>query len=245
MAALPLALLAAVGDERVRCDAPVTAIGSEDGGHVIGVGEERLLASAVVVATPPAAAAAMLRDTAPSAADELAAIHSSTTGTVLLVYPKGTGDALPEAAGLVVPLGKAPMTAASFVSRTWPKEGFGSRAVIRCTVGGIDAEDVVEARDEQIVEAVCRHLSAVLRLPPEPEASAVVRWPDAIPQYGIGHLERVERIGAALPAGIFVTGNAYRGVGLTDVVRDADETARRVLVHLARDHEPTEREHVR
>jgi hypothetical protein len=54
-----------------------------------------------------------------------------------------------------------------------------------------------------------------------------------MPQYEVGHLERVRAIEASLPAGIFVTGNAYQGVGVADAVRSAWVTAERVGAHLA------------
>ena len=77
-----------------------------------------------------------------------------------------------------------------------------------------------------------------------PEAAAVVRWPSAMPQYGVGHLERVATIDASMPPGIFVTGNAYRGVGVADTVRHANEVAERVHSHLADDERTSERESV-
>jgi oxygen-dependent protoporphyrinogen oxidase len=152
---------------------------------------------------------------------------------VHLVYAEGTADALPEATGFVVPRGRAPMTAATFVSRKWPEEAFGTRAVVRCFVGAVGFEDVLDEPDDEIVEAVCRHLAAFLPLPERAEASSVVRWPRSMPQYEVGHLERVRAIETSLPAGIFVTGNALHGVGVADAVRSAGETAERVRAHLA------------
>ncbi len=148
------------------------------------------------------------------------------------MYPDGTADALPKTTGFVVPSGKAPMTAATFLSRKWPHPAFGSRAVLRCFVGAAGSEDVLHAPDADIVEAVCRHLAAALPLPERAAASAVIRWPRSMPQYDLGHLDRVAEIEALLPPGIFVVGNAYRGVGVADTVRGAAETAERVT-HLA------------
>jgi protoporphyrinogen oxidase len=54
-----------------------------------------------------------------------------------------------------------------------------------------------------------------------------------MPQYEVGHLERVAAIEDSLPPGIFVAGNAYRGVGVADAVRGANDVAERVLAHLA------------
>jgi oxygen-dependent protoporphyrinogen oxidase len=125
------------------------------------------------------------------------------------------------------------MTAATFVSRKWPDPMFGSRAVLRCFVGAAGSEDVLDADDEDIVEAVCRHLGVLLALPDRPSAWSVVRWPRSMPQYEVGHLERVAELEAALPPGIFVTGNAYGGVGVADTVRVAADVAGRVREHLA------------
>jgi oxygen-dependent protoporphyrinogen oxidase len=149
------------------------------------------------------------------------------------VYAEGTADALPQATGFVVPRGKAPMTAATFLSRKWPAPSFGTRAVVRCFVGAAGFEDVLDAPDEDIVSAVGRHLAAALPLPAHPVASAVVRWPRSMPQYEVGHLERVAAIEASLPPGIFVAGNAYHGVGVADAVRGANDVTERVLTHLA------------
>jgi protoporphyrinogen/coproporphyrinogen III oxidase len=105
---------------------------------------------------------------------------------------------------------------------------FGDRAVLRCFVGADGSEDVLEAADDMIVEACSRHLSAVLDLPP-PTAWRVHRWPAAMPQYELGHLERVHRIRSALPAGIVVVGADLDGVGVSDLVRAAGEAAEQTL----------------
>jgi oxygen-dependent protoporphyrinogen oxidase len=187
----------------------------------------------VVVATPSFATADMLRDTVPDAARHLDRIRYVSTAVVALVYGEGTADALPDATGFVVPKERAPMTAATFLSRKWPDQAFGDRAVVRCFVGAAGTEDVLDSADEDIVDAVSRHLAALLPLPERAEASAVVRWPRSMPQYGVGHLDRVAAIEAALPPGIFVVGNAYRGVGIADTVRAATEVAERVRTHVA------------
>jgi oxygen-dependent protoporphyrinogen oxidase len=120
------------------------------------------------------------------------------------------------------------MSAATFLSRKWPEDAFGDRAVVRCYVGGSGVEDVLEAPDEDIVEACARHLGAVLDVPP-PIASRVHRWWRAMPQYELGHLDRVRRIRDELPAGIVVVGSAFDGVGVSDLARAAQETAERIL----------------
>ena len=230
---LPQALLGSVGRERVRVATPVTAIELDGAGFVVRTDAGSLAADAMVLATPAFVAADLVRGVDPAAAEALVRIPYASTGLALLVYPEGTADALPDATGFVVPRGRAPMTAATFLSRKWPEDRFGTRAVLRCFVGAVGFEDVLDAEDEDIVDAVCRHLAAVLALPDRPAASAVVRWPRSMPQFEVGHLERVRAIEASLPPGIFVSGNAYLGVGVADAVRSAGGAAERVLAHLA------------
>jgi oxygen-dependent protoporphyrinogen oxidase len=228
------ALAEALGD-RVRTDIEVISV-SKERVELAGGASEPF--DAAVLACGPRATASLLGSAAPP---DLAEIQAVSTGVVFLVYPPGTADALPDGTGFVVPRGAAPMTAATFLSRKWPAERFRTRAVVRCFVGADGSEDVIDAPDDDLVDAVSAHLAAVTGLPPRPAHAAVVRWPDAMPQYEVGHLDRVERIETSLPAGIFVTGNAYRGVGVADTVRGANEIAEAVHAHLAGASERTER----
>jgi oxygen-dependent protoporphyrinogen oxidase len=121
------------------------------------------------------------------------------------------------------------MRSSAWLSSRWPSPSFGTRAVMSCTLGGAGDEDILHAADHEIAEACERHLAAVLPLPAHAEHAAVVRWPDAIPQYDLGHVERVARIREHLPPGIFVVGQSYDGVDVPDVVRAAGEVAAAVI----------------
>jgi oxygen-dependent protoporphyrinogen oxidase len=235
---LPEALADALG-ERVEAETNVGTVGHVGSGfELVDVEGGVHGADAVVLATDPSDTAVVLEDLAP---DGLRRIRGVTTAVVFLVYAEGTLDALPDGTGFVVPRGKAPMTACTWISRKWPNPAFGSRAVVRCFVGSDGDEDVVESRDEELVAACARFLSAALDLPPEPEPvdqPVVYRWPRAMPQYEPGHRELVRRIREQLPTGIFVCGNAFDGVGIADTVRGATETAERVAAHL-REEEPS------
>jgi oxygen-dependent protoporphyrinogen oxidase len=194
---------------------------------------EELTADAVVLAVPAAAAGSLLQPISPAAAAGLEGIPSASTGCVLLVYPRGTGDALPQGTGFVVPRARAPMTACTWLSNKWPSEAFDGRAVLRCYVGAVGEEDILDAGDDELIAACARHLAALLALPARPEHAAVVRWPGAMPQYELGHVDRVAGIRAALPPGIFVVGHPFDGVGVADCVRAANETAATVADWLA------------
>ena len=111
---------------------------------------------------------------------------------------------------------------------------------MRCYVGAVGEEDVLDADDADIVQACARHLAAVVRLPAMPEQATVVRWPASMPQYEVGHLDRVARIRENLPRGIVVVGQPYDGVGVPDCVRAADEVAERLIA--ANEHSPSDHE---
>ena len=233
-AALTDRLARAVGPGAVYHGARAAAIERAATGFEVLVSDgTRFPADAVIVGTPAWAAADLLGAIAPPAAADLASIPYASTGVVFLVYPEGSQPALPHGTGFVVPRGRAPMTACTWLSSKWPREAFGTRAVIRCYVGSAGDDDVVDAPDEDLVAACERHLSALLPLPGHAEHTGVVRWRRAMPQYEVGHLDRVARIRSGLPAGIFVTGSAYDGVGIPDCVRAAGETAIAVAAHLA------------
>lgn len=223
VARLTETIAASLGD-RVITGAPVGSLAElEPDGPV-----------AATVLAVPAFEAARLVGSHVDAADGLRSIPYASTGVVFLVFGEGTQASLPEGTGFVVPRGKAPMTACTWISSKWPDPAFGSRAVMRCYVGGVGDEDVLDAGDDELVDACVRHLSAVLDLPALPESSSVVRWMRAMPQYEVGHVDRVAAIRRCMPAGIFVVGSAYDGIGIPDCVRAAGETAERVRAHLDR-----------
>lgn len=231
VSALPRALAERLGP-RVRPMRSATALERVDGGWIVRTDTESFPADAVVLAVPGTVAAPLLTPIAPDPGAELGGIPWVSTAVVLLVYGEETAPTLPSGTGFVVPRGAAPMTAATWLSAKWPSPAFGSRAVLRCYVGAAGQEDVIEAPDEDIVAACARHLSALLPLPADAEVSAVVRWRRAMPQYELGHLERIARLRAGLPPGVFVTGQAYDGVGVPDCVRAAGEQAEAVRAYL-------------
>ena len=225
-------LAARLGD-RVRLRSRVVGIERAGDEWRVRTDNEAFDADAVVCTGCAGAIAAMLppgRST-----DLLSAIPFVSTGAVLSVYADGTASRLPEGSGFVVPRGAAPMTACTWLSSKWPDPAYGDRAVLRCFVGAAGEEDVLEAPDRELIDACSRHLAALLPLPPRPDHAAVVRWPDAMPQYEVGHPERAARIRSTLPAGIFVTGLSLDGVGVADCVRAAGETADAVARSLRRE----------
>jgi oxygen-dependent protoporphyrinogen oxidase len=94
-------------------------------------------------------------------------------------------------------------------------------------VGGARQPELFGLEEAELVGSVRKDLERVLGLTSAPSFQRVVRWPRGIPQYNVGHLARVRRIEEAVSRlpGLMVTGNAYRGVGLNDCVRNSTALA--------------------
>ncbi len=199
--------------DAVRLGARADDVEANGAGWRLRVAGEWIEADVVVFAVPGPSAAPALASAAPDVSREIAAISHVSTAVIAMIYPPETTRVLADGTGFVVPRGRAPMTACTWLSSKWPDDAFGTRAVVRCYVGAAGEDDVLDADDADIIEACARHLSAVVALPDAPEEAAVIRWPASMPQYDVGHLERVARIRAALPPGIFVVGQAYRRRG--------------------------------
>jgi protoporphyrinogen/coproporphyrinogen III oxidase len=211
--------------ERVLTGRRAEGVLRRGGAWVVNTSADDVDADALVLAIDADAARRTLGPTAGVATADLAQIPNVSTGVVILVYPEGTADGIPAGRGFVVPRGKAPMTACSWFSSAWPDPSFGTRAVIRCSVGGDGQEEILAADDDDIVAACARHLAALLPLPASPEHASVVRSPNAMPQYLVDHVERVGLIRDALPPGIFVAGRAFDGVDVASCVRSASAAA--------------------
>jgi oxygen-dependent protoporphyrinogen oxidase len=104
----------------------------------------------------------------------------------------------------------------------------------RALCGGVHRGDMVEWPDEQLLRAVHGEMKAAMNVAGEPVFSRIIRWPQAIPQYVLGHIDRVARIEAATKrhAGLFLTGNAYHGVAMGDCVEQGTAIAAKVALYL-------------
>jgi protoporphyrinogen/coproporphyrinogen III oxidase len=215
---------------RIQTEAPATAIQREASGYVVDAAGHALPADAVVLATPAFESARLLAGLNEDAAAELASIPYASTAVVILVYPRGTGGRLPAGTGFVAPVGDRTITACTWVSRKWPRPEYEDRAVIRCFVGRAGGEELVQLPDDSLADRVVADVEAATPVGVDPEAVRIWRWRRSMPQYEVGHLERVARIEGTLAAtpGVVVAGASLRGVGIPDCIRDAGRAAHQV-----------------
>lgn len=215
----------------LRTNTAVQAIHSEAGGWVVSAGIESDGFDAVIVALPAPAAAQVLRIASPELSAELAAIQYSSSITVGLGYGREVRESLPPGFGFLVPRSEGNrLLAATFVHNKFPHRAPADRALLRCFFAGRNAENVWPLADDQIIAIARNELQQILGLRAEPRFARVYKWKSAMAQYGVGHLERLdrmERVRQQLP-GLALAGNAYRGIGIPDCIHSGRDAAKQL-----------------
>jgi oxygen-dependent protoporphyrinogen oxidase len=242
---LPGALAQASG-ATVRTGATVRDLARRpEGGWNLVVGSTRdpevLQVDAVVLATPARSTARLLSDVASSAALNLARIEYASMAIVTLVFP---ARAFPQVAGsgfLVPPVDGRSVKAStfSFAKWDWIREAGAATGeemlVLRCSLGRHREEKTLQVSDAELVQLALADLTDAIGLSVRPVDSHVQRWGGALPQYAVGHLDRVASVRrdlASLP-GLAVCGSAYDGIGIPACIASAQLAAAKILHDLA------------
>jgi oxygen-dependent protoporphyrinogen oxidase len=197
-----------------------------------------LLAGGVVLATPAYNAADLVEGLHPGLAAGLRAIRYVSTATISLGFRRAEFEHPLDGFGFVV----SSREASRLMACTWTSTKFSQRApeehvLLRAFVGGHRREELVALPDEALLQVVREELRGIMGIQAQPVMSRVYRWPQANPQYDVGHLARVDHLdslAAELP-GLYLTGSAYRGVGIPDCIEQGAATAQAVLAGVTAD----------
>jgi protoporphyrinogen/coproporphyrinogen III oxidase len=194
-------------------------------------------ADAVVLAAPAPAASRMLATAAPPLANALGEIGYASAATVNLAYRTDDFPRPPETFGFVVPVKEQRrIIAGSFSSVKFAGRAPEGTVLLRVFLGGALNDQMMRLDETAMAGAAREEVLALLGVRAEPRLTLVRRWPDSMPQYAVGHLDRVteiERLARALP-GLALAGAAYRGVGIPDCIRSAELAAESVVSFLTR-----------
>jgi protoporphyrinogen/coproporphyrinogen III oxidase len=209
--------------------------------------EEHVEADAVILAVPARPAGRLLTGVpgASAAVTAFGEISYASMAIVTLAYPRpafpGAGLGALGWSGYLVPAvdGRA-VKAVTFSTVKWPHlaaatvPGAEPLEIVRCSVGRIGEEALLQRDDDDLVALAAAQLAQATGVRGAPAASRVTRWGGALPQYTVGHLDRVARIRATLAAqpGLAVCGAAYDGVGIPACVATARAAASQVMTFL-------------
>jgi oxygen-dependent protoporphyrinogen oxidase len=222
------------GRARLLLGARVTHIEAARGGFALRLDEgETIAAEGVVVAVPAYRASSVLASLSAPAAAGLAAIEHASVAVVTLLYPPGSFDPPAGTSGMLVPSSEGrTLSACSWFSEKWPHAApAGGEVVLRCFVGRSRRHPALSLPDDQLTERIAAELADALELESSPRSVSVARWDKGLPQYAVGHLERLREIEAALAKWprVQLAGASYRGSGLPDCIRQGEAAAGRVL----------------
>lgn len=217
----------------VRRSAPVSRLERCAGGwRVLLAGGEALAADGVILACPAHVSAGLLAGLHAELSALLAGIHYASSATMSLAFRR---DQVPHALdgfGFVVPaVEQRALIAATFSSVKFAGRAPTGWVLVRAFLGGAMHAHVFDLPDAELRAGVLRDLRELMRIDGTPRFADLHRWPRSMPQYPVGHLERVkliERHLAALP-GLAVAGNAFGGVGVPDCVHSAEQAAERMM----------------
>jgi oxygen-dependent protoporphyrinogen oxidase len=191
-----------------------------------------LLADSVILAIPAYDAAELIEPLQPALATKLRAIRYVSTATVSLGFRRDEFEHPLDGFGFVV----SRREATRLMACTWTSTKFSGRApaehvLVRGFVGGPYHEELVSLSDAELIQLVRQELGQTMGVAARPVAARAYHWPQGNPQYDVGHLERVaeiEAMAADLP-GLYLTGSAYRGVGIPDCIEQGQATAAAVV----------------
>ncbi len=221
-------MAAALPANQIRLNTPVTALARTDGRWAITTASETHLYDQITLALPAHAAAPLLAPLSPRAAELLTLDASSA---ILVAFAFTDDFALPQGFGFLAPAGESAILAATFTDQKYPHRAPAGQRLLRAFFGG-QAEFPQDPRtDEELTTLALAELRRILSPEiPDPAFTLVRRWPRSLPQYAVGHLDRVAELTALTQEhpGLHLLGNPYRGVGLPDLIRDARATARMI-----------------
>ena len=224
-------MIAAIPEDWIRLAAEVRFVSHEDEGWLVGTarGVERF--DAVMMAAPADVAGSLLEPVDERAA-QLMEMEASSAVVVGFGFADAASFAVPPGFGFLVPPGSDNLLlACTFVDQKFDGRVPQGGRLVRAFFGGRAAERMMRCGNDETAAVARLELARILGPLPEPQMTVVRRWPRSLPQYGVGHLERMKELDGRVGEldGLWLLGNGYRGVGLPDLIRDARAAARRVV----------------
>lgn len=222
----------------LRRSAPVARIAHDGSWTVTLQGGSSLQAEHLCLALPAHQAAILLRSCATDLSQALGSIPYESVATVNLGFRTTDIPRTLQGFGMVVPaLERRRIVGCTFSSVKFAGRAPDTCALLRAFVGGAGHRQLVERDDDALGAAVREELRDLLGIMAVPLFTSIQRHPQAMPQYEVGHLDRITAIDATLARypGLWLAGNGYRGMGLPECIHQAEATAERIIATPTRD----------
>ncbi|MHA6483643.1 protoporphyrinogen oxidase [Paenibacillus sp. strain BS8-2] len=216
----------------LRSGVNVEQLDMQEQGYAITLANGETLAADRIVMTAPAFAAAELLGSLVDVS-ELKGIRYVSVANVVMAFDKATFGIDFDGSGFVVPRSEGlHITACTWTSSKWLHTSPADKVLLRCYVGHSEDQESVKLPDDALIAAVRKDIKETMGITAEPMFAEITRLNHSMPQYPVGHVERMkelrERLSDQLP-GVWVTGAAFDGVGLPDCIRQGKEAAKAIL----------------
>ena len=204
--------------ESVKRDGPPWTITTNSG--------EQIEADAICLAVPAYVAASLLEQTNAELAGKLQQIKYASTATINFGYRREVIKHPLDGFGFVVPfVEKRSLIACSFSSVKFSRRAPEGQVLLRAFAGGALQPEIFQLAEAELVARVDADLRELLGISEKPLFVEVAKWERAMPQYEVGHVERVKEIESLLEPGLTLAGNAYHGAGIPDCIRSGEKAA--------------------
>ena len=189
-------------------------------------------ADALICALPSPAAGILFTNSVPAAAEFYNTIEQTGCAVVSYVFREGQIKRDFKGMGFVVPTKEGgTIVAGSFSSHKYPHRSPAGYSVLRIFVGGARAPQLLDLPDEQLRKQVLQETASLLEIEGEPVDTEISKWPRGMPQYHIGHLQRLASLNRVLDGepSLALCGNSFTGVGLPNCIHTGEEAAEKVV----------------
>ncbi len=189
-------------------------------------------ADAVVLASPAYAVAEILRNFDKKLSATVSEIPYPSLSVACFGYRREKIKADLAAFGYLIPSReKRKILGTLYDSSIFPNRAPEGYVLLRSMVGGARASDLAMEQEPRLTDMIRKELADIIGITAEPDFVRIYRHEMAIPQYTVGHVERLRNIDAALGKhhGLFLTGNAYRGIGVNDCIENSAKLAEKII----------------
>ena len=208
------------------------ANGEQGSGYRVRIAGEWVLADHVVLACPAWAAGQLVSGIDGKLGELLSRIDYSSSVTLSLIYKASDFDGRRAGFGFLVPKKERQRLAAcTFVGTKFSYRVPDDRIALRCFFGGIGDAAILNESDDAIVAIAREELQRILGLRSAPISQVIARWPRSMAQYTVGHGQRLAEIRQRVSAinGLYLAGNAYEGIGISDCIRTGRAAAKSII----------------
>jgi oxygen-dependent protoporphyrinogen oxidase len=221
----------------LRLGTKVTEVGTAQAHFVVRTAAgDTIEAASVVLATPAFATAPIVRSLDGQIASLCGEIRYASAATVAFAFDRSAVRHPLNGSGFVVPRAEGTgILAASWLSSKWPNRAPDNQVLMRTFLGGARDPEALQLSDREMITRSLSALTSLLGISGAPLFTRVYRWERSNAQHEVGHAARMAALERALGShpGLFLTGSAFRGVGIPDCVADGRATGRQVAQWLA------------